>query len=215
MVKRILTLFLVSLLLCIDTSFSDVRIGNEANPSHITIGTLPIKKVYIGTDEVWNNTNLPNIVTFTVSPTTIDLDTRPTGNISLSWTATAQSNTQTSKLYLEPQGTRIGQTFVTGSGAGVSNTFSYTQPTATQIYRVVVNNSGGASHRDVTVTVTQNPQVSGFNYGVHLGGGIYQYSFSATITGLPRPTVSKHTPVSYTHLRAHETKANLVCRLLL
>src|SRR5660397_294433 len=24
-----------------------------------------------------------------------------------------------------------------------------------------------------------------------------------------------HTPVSYTHLRAHETKANLVCRLLL
>ena len=24
-----------------------------------------------------------------------------------------------------------------------------------------------------------------------------------------------HAPVSYTHLRAHETKANLVCRLLL
>ena len=24
-----------------------------------------------------------------------------------------------------------------------------------------------------------------------------------------------HNPVSYTHLRAHETKANLVCRLLL
>src|SRR5660398_134802 len=26
---------------------------------------------------------------------------------------------------------------------------------------------------------------------------------------------TEHTPVSYTHLRAHETKANLVCRLLL
>ena len=29
------------------------------------------------------------------------------------------------------------------------------------------------------------------------------------------PPISKEKPVSYTHLRAHETKANLVCRLLL
>src|SRR5660397_265948 len=28
-------------------------------------------------------------------------------------------------------------------------------------------------------------------------------------------TLDKNMPVSYTHLRAHETKANLVCRLLL
>src|SRR5660397_216480 len=30
-----------------------------------------------------------------------------------------------------------------------------------------------------------------------------------------RVTLPLHGPVSYTHLRAHETKANLVCRLLL
>src|SRR5660398_93892 len=29
------------------------------------------------------------------------------------------------------------------------------------------------------------------------------------------PVAPRHRPVSYTHLRAHETKANLVCRLLL
>src|SRR5660398_172143 len=36
--------------------------------------------------------------------------------------------------------------------------------------------------------------------------------------GFPGPSQSPFagsTPVSYTHLRAHETKANLVCRLLL
>src|SRR5660397_262070 len=32
---------------------------------------------------------------------------------------------------------------------------------------------------------------------------------------LHRPFASCRAPVSYTHLRAHETKANLVCRLLL
>ena len=41
----------------------------------------------------------------------------------------------------------------------------------------------------------------------------------ATLKTLKTPTTPgtkrTHTPVSYTHLRAHETKANLVCRLLL
>src|SRR5660398_333751 len=31
----------------------------------------------------------------------------------------------------------------------------------------------------------------------------------------PESRVNRLSPVSYTHLRAHETKANLVCRLLL
>ena len=31
----------------------------------------------------------------------------------------------------------------------------------------------------------------------------------------PQPLLVRSHPVSYTHLRAHETKANLVCRLLL
>src|SRR5660398_166179 len=35
------------------------------------------------------------------------------------------------------------------------------------------------------------------------------------ITGMTIPITKHNYPVSYTHLRAHETKANLVCRLLL
>ena len=33
--------------------------------------------------------------------------------------------------------------------------------------------------------------------------------------GMLELTTARRLPVSYTHLRAHETKANLVCRLLL
>ena len=36
--------------------------------------------------------------------------------------------------------------------------------------------------------------------------------FNDTVVGIPATYFG---PVSYTHLRAHETKANLVCRLLL
>src|SRR5665809_154118 len=40
----------------------------------------------------------------------------------------------------------------------------------------------------------------------------------ASVAGAPEPELRRYQlrgPVSYTHLRAHETKANLVCRLLL
>src|SRR5660398_293943 len=39
-----------------------------------------------------------------------------------------------------------------------------------------------------------------------------KYVKSARVVG---DVMGKYHPVSYTHLRAHETKANLVCRLLL
>ena len=38
---------------------------------------------------------------------------------------------------------------------------------------------------------------------------------AAKIPGWSGFFADHHWPVSYTHLRAHETKANLVCRLLL
>ena len=40
-------------------------------------------------------------------------------------------------------------------------------------------------------------------------------SLERFIGGIILPHLRLHPPVSYTHLRAHETKANLVCRLLL
>ena len=123
-------------------AFAETKRGTGDNFSHITLGTKPIQKVYRGTGTgvndkilVWENSDPPTILTFTVTPATIDLDTRSTGNVSLSWTATAKAGkTQTSNTYLEPQGTTIGQTYVTGANTGVSETFDYPQPNQTQIY---------------------------------------------------------------------------------
>src|SRR5660397_265850 len=42
-----------------------------------------------------------------------------------------------------------------------------------------------------------------------------QCVFSKKTCNQPKPCFKLGKPVSYTHLRAHETKANLVCRLLL
>src|SRR5660398_337607 len=61
-------------------------------------------------------------------------------------------------------------------------------------------------HRDLIPTVYLSdqslPQLTGRGCGIHV---------SATL----RFSDDGVNPVSYTHLRAHETKANLVCRLLL
>src|SRR5450756_2421669 len=44
----------------------------------------------------------------------------------------------------------------------------------------------------------------------------YPFGQAADYTGRRRPFVlAGYTPVSYTHLRAHETRHDLVCRLLL
>ena len=46
-------------------------------------------------------------------------------------------------------------------------------------------------------------------FAVHVGGWDVEGSFQALIDG------AADAPVSYTHLRAHETVLDLVCRLLL
>ena len=108
------------------------------------------------------NTDTPDILTFTATPSPIDRDTRATGNISLSWTAAAKTTSQTANVYLEPQGTQVGQSYVTAANAGVSETFTTPQPTQTQAYRLVIRTAGGASHRDTSIVVTQNAAISNF-----------------------------------------------------
>ena len=117
---------------------ADFKKGPSANALHIDLGTMPAQTIYIGTAsggkvKVWENSDPPTILTFTATPSPIDLDTRATGNVTLSWTATAQTGkAQTSQVYLEPQGTRIGQTYVTGANTGVSESFTTPQPTETK-----------------------------------------------------------------------------------
>ena len=184
------------LLFCLIGEFEakgDVKKGSGSNFSHVFIGTKPVHKITKGTQVVWQATNLPNILSFGVTPTSIDLDTRPSGNVTISWTAAAQSNTQNSNIYLVPQGTQVGQSYVAGSGAGVSETFTTPQPNQTQIYRVVVRNTGGASHRDATVKVTQNAAITNFRrtgFAQHPGIQAGTFIFQATIKGYPQPALS-------------------------
>ena len=143
---------------------------------------------------MWENTDPPNILTFSVAPVTIDLDSRPTGNITFSWTASAQTGkTQTSRVYLVPQGTTVGQTYLTGPGAGVSENFNFAQPNQTQTYRLVITNAGGGSHRDAVVSVTQNPVISNLSVdflGDRLGGTGGTVRIQGRVKGYPRPEVT-------------------------
>src|SRR5659263_196922 len=48
-----------------------------------------------------------------------------------------------------------------------------------------------------------------------VGVGQIEYAFAIIAPGATQPTLACDTAVSYTHLRAHETRHDLVCRLLL
>ena len=152
----------------------------------IYVGTLPYKQVYQGGHLYWDTadaaSSLPAITSFTVSPETIDRDTRSTGNITLRF---AVSGATSNRIYNVATGRAIALT---------SNTTAIIpQPLETTTYRLVSRNSHGASHQDVTVSVSQNPVVTVRRtrfLQIPQGGGSVLYEFSGTVTGLPRPTVT-------------------------
>ena len=82
---------------------------------------------------------------------------------------------------------------MTGANTGISETFTTPQPTEDQVYRLVISNEGGASHRDATVRVTQNAAISNFRrtaFQQQPGLQAGTFWFAARITGYPRPTLS-------------------------
>ena len=50
---------------------------------------------------------------------------------------------------------------------------------------------------------------------LHLKGTAFQLKVWQALLKIPIGDISTYTPVSYTHLRAHETVLDIVCRLLL
>ena len=180
-----------------------IRKGQTANYKHIFIGTKPIRKIYKGNNLIWQNSNPPVIASFTVTPSTIDLDTRPTGNLALSCSINPTAGQmQTARFYKLPEGSQIGNDFTAGAGLTLNVTNQPApQPNQTTSYRVVASNMGGSSHLDREVVVTKNPTLANLRRtNVIHRAGFSTYYFGFTVTGLPRPTVtfdfSAHTEVN-------------------
>ena len=172
-------------------SFADFRQGAGSNPTHIYQGTKPIQKLYLGSNEIWTNTNPPTINAFSVAPNTIDLDTRATGTITFSLAVTGTAGQVTNAQIVRlPSGANVGTAFVAGAGSSISTTLpNIAQPQKTTTYRLVARNSGGSSSRDATVTVTKNPTLANCRRTGYIDStSVYYFGFD--VTGLPQPVVT-------------------------
>ena len=193
--------YLLGIFICLFAN-ADIQKGNStgtlsSGASHISIGSHPVQKIEIyrggSLKNVWEAVAGPTITAFSVAPNTIDLDTRSSGTITftLAVTGTAGVNTNAQIVRL-PDGTHIGATFTAGAGLGLSNTLpNILQPTQTTTYRLFAQTTNGTSHKDTTVTVTQNPTISNFRRtGFSQRPDGTRFQFTARITGTPQPTIT-------------------------
>lgn len=98
---------------------------------------------------------LPRITAFQVSPNTIDLDTRSTGNVTFGFNV---SGATAYKII----NARTGAVVPLSAAAGFQHGGTVAQPRETTQYNLTATNSAGAVSQSVTVTVTQNPVISSF-----------------------------------------------------
>ena len=87
---------------------------------------------------------------------------------------------------------KVGPQHSATGGGSISTTVpNIERPDGPTPYRLVARNSGGASHRDTTLTITKNPTLSGLRrIGSLSRPGFTNYTFGFTLTGLPQPTVT-------------------------
>ena len=117
MLRLKLFLLLVGIMIWGAEAPSDFRKGSTANPVHIFKGTSAVQKIYKGNTLIWQNTSPPAITSFAITPSTIDLDTRPTGTISFSLGVTGTPGTTTA--------TASDVTFVLQSEGTISEHFAF------------------------------------------------------------------------------------------
>ena len=145
-------------------------------------GSQAIGKVYLGARLVFEQGTPPAITSLTANPSSIDLDTRASGNVTVNFGVT---NSTHNRLYNTRSGANVPLT--------TSTSAVFAQPQQPTTYRLVCQNAVGSISRDVEVDVTKNPTIAslrrtGFLRHI-LGGGTSTYEFGATITGLPMPTL--------------------------
>ena len=168
-----------------------IYIGNK-KINKIFVGSTPIQKVYTGSTLIFAMGDPPVINSFTANPTNIDLDSRPSGNVRLSLDVGGPAIND-AHVVLFPQGTRVGQTYVSTGNARIQQAFDTPQPNMNQIYRLIAHNNTGTAKSDALVQVTQNAAISNFRRtafqqapGLQAG----TFWFEATIKGYPEPTLT-------------------------
>ena len=85
--------------------------GNEIK--HVYRGTQTIDKIYKGDLLVWQRSSgRPTITNFSITPNSINLNNRPSGNITIAFTATAGSDGSILRAFVTEKstGNKIGHT---------------------------------------------------------------------------------------------------------
>ena len=98
----------------------------------------------------------------------------------------------TAQIYNERTGGKVGPEYRSGAGQALSQTVpNIPQPNQPTTYRVLVRNTGGSAHRDTQIDVTKNPTIANLIRTNFISRtGFSTFTFSMTVTGLPRPTLS-------------------------
>lgn len=145
-------------------------------------GTRAIAEVFRGTRSIWSSTPPPTINSFTANPPRIDLDTRLTGNLTLSFDV---DNSTQNRIRNRDNGQNIPLTS--------STTAIITQPLKPTTYVLTATNSRGSVSQEVFVDVTKNPAIMNLRRTSFVqtpGQNTYVYRFAFTVEGLPQPRVT-------------------------
>ena len=187
-------LFTAPLLSQAGMQVANLRKGAGSSYNHWYLFTRPIEALYKGTNLLFRRTNEPTIQSFSVSPTSIDLDTRPTGNLTFSGVVLGTTGqTTNAHIVRVSDGVNIGPNFSAVNGANlVISLPNIAQPTQNESYRLIASNNGGPSDREASVAVTQNVSLTGCVITARSGGPTpgETLSLNCTLKGYPRPRVS-------------------------
>ena len=111
-----------------------IRRGSNAAFKHIVRHGIAFKKLYRGTTELFTNSNPPVIASFGATPSTIDLDTRATGNVVFNFGVTNATKAE----IMGPNGNKLwaGTGSATGSAPSYTNLVMRHYPAGNQwVYR--------------------------------------------------------------------------------
>ena len=124
---------------------------------HVYKGTTAIDKIYRGETLVWERGGKPTITNFSITPNSINLNNRPTGNITIAFTATAGSDGSILRAFVTEKstGNKIGLTYASTNNAPITESFVIPQPSETETYTLIAVGNDGSVHQDAIVTVTE------------------------------------------------------------